>query len=176
MSDARSPSRHRFRQEQSALAAALRALLGQAVDTLEFVGQERAEEIDAEFLQSRAVEEYGSNVVQQVWPEGAIEAATEVIHRVSRNVGTRPVWLIVPLSEAQAVAMPNDFALDNPLGFAALAWDDGDLRLLDRELPAGLWLVRHTHVHGAGREYSWELSVWGEPWASAATRAMRGIG
>jgi hypothetical protein len=175
MSDARSPSRHRFRQEQSALAAALRALLGQAVDTLEFVGQERAEEIDAEFLQSRAVEEYGSNVVQQVWPEGAIEAATEVIHRVSRNVGTRPVWLIVPLSEAQAVAMPNDFALDNPLGFAALA--DSELRLLDRELPAGLWFLRHSHDAETNHvDYTWELSVWGEPWASAATRALRGIG
>jgi hypothetical protein len=176
MNDPQSPSRNRFRHEQAALAAALRGLLGQAADTLEFMGPQRAAEIDAEFLQShRAADEYGSGVVEKVWPEAEIEVAADVIHRLARNVGARPIWIIVPLSDAQAVAMPNELPLDNPLGFAALA--DSELRLLDQELPAGLWFLRHTHHVATNQvDYSWELSVWGEPWASAAMRALRGIG
>jgi hypothetical protein len=176
MNDPRSASRSRFRHEQSALAAALRSLLGQAADALEFMGPERAGEIDAEFLEShRAADEYGASVVENFWPEAEIEKAVGVIHRLARHVGARPVWLIVPLSDPQAVAMPNELPLDNPLGFAALA--DSELRLLDHELPAGLWFLRHTHHLATNHvEYTWELSVWGEPWASAATGALRGAG
>jgi hypothetical protein len=167
---------NRFRHEENALSAALRALLGQAADGLEFVDLARADALEAECLASHRAADEIDSVVGHTWGESDIEVTVDTIHRVARNVGSRPVWCIVRLTEPHALVMPNDLPLDNPLGFAALAWDDGDLRLLDRELPAGLWLVRHTHVHGAGREYSWELSVWGEPWASAATRAMRGIG
>jgi hypothetical protein len=63
--------------------------------------------------------------------------------------------------------------LDNPLGFATLAGHE--LLLLDRELPAGLWLWRRVHDDGAARgvTVAWELELWGEPWLSAATRAIR---
>jgi hypothetical protein len=73
------------------------------------------------------------------------------------------------------VELGSDAVLDNPLGFAAAGI--GALRLLDRELPAGLWLVRRSHHYGPSTiRYRWELDVWGEPWLSAATRALRGVG
>jgi hypothetical protein len=69
----------------------------------------------------------------------------------------------------------SEAVLDNPVGFAAAA--DHELRLLDQELPAGLLLDRRSHVHGPDVvRYTWELEVWGEPWLSAATRALRGVG
>jgi hypothetical protein len=166
---------NRFRHEQNALAASLRALLGQTADALEFVNLARADALEAEFLASQRAADDIDSVVEHMWPQGQIDVFVDTVHRVARNVGSRPVWLIIRLTEPQAVAMPNDLPLDNPLGFAAQA-ARAELRLLDRELPAGLWLLRHSHVYGDRREYSWELSVWGEPWASAASRALRGIG
>lgn len=165
-----------FRHEQAGLAAALRGLLGQAADSLTFLDLEGAGALSAELLAShRAADEYGGSVVERTWPEAEIQLAVDAIHRVARNVGPRPVWFVVPLTAPQCVAVPNDVILDNPLGFAALA--DRELRLMDQELPAGLWLRRHTRDDATGHaDYTWELSVWGEPWASAATRALRGIG
>lgn len=166
----------RFEHEQGALAAALRGLLGHTADSLTFADIARADALQGEFVAShRAADELAAGVVERVWPEAEIDAAVDTIHRLARNVGPRPVWLIVPLTDSHGVDMPNDLPLDNPLGFAALA--DSELRLLDRELPAGLWFLRHAPQLATGHfAYRWELSVWGEPWASAATRALRGIG
>ena len=76
--------------------------------------------------------------------------------------------------ERQAVPLESDAALDNPLGFASLAGHE--LWLLDRE-PAGLSLVRHSHRVGPNAVRGmWELEVWGEPWLSVATCALRGVG
>jgi len=73
------------------------------------------------------------------------------------------------------VPLQVDAVLDNPLGFASLG--EHEVRLLDHSVPAGLWLRRHSRHFGLGpARHTWQLEVWGEPWLSAATRALRGIG
>jgi hypothetical protein len=92
-----------------------------------------------------------------------------VLHRAAALLGARACWWIVPGREPQAVPLAADAVLDNPFGFAALA-EGAELVLLDRELPAGLWLGPPTEAGAPG----WELEAWGsEPWLSAATRAVR---
>ena len=163
---------NRFRHEQSGLAAALGTLLGSAAEALDFVTLDRADQLFAEFQYSYNDAKRLDTAVGRTWPQEDIEHAVNSIHALIEPVGARLVWLIVKLTEPQAIAVPGEVVLDNPLGFAALA--DREVRLLDRELPAGLWLLRHSHHYGPTHtEYSWELAVWGEPWASATTRALR---
>jgi hypothetical protein len=163
----------RFRQEQSGLAAALEGLLGTASGALEFVTLERADALAAEYQLSHRSAADVNATVEAAWPQDEIERAVNYIHALIGHVGGRPAWLIVQLSEPQAVALTSESVLDNPLGFATLA--DNQVCLLDRELPAGLCFKRHTHDHESLlTDYTWELTVWGEPWASAATRALRG--
>ena len=164
---------NRFRQEQSGLAAALEALLGAACDTLEFMPLDRADALAAEYQLSRRSAADVNTTVEAAWPQDEIERVVNHIHVLIEHVGTRPAWLIVQLTEPQAVGLASEVVLDNPLGFAALA--DNEVRLLDHELPAGLNLMRISHNYGPLlTDYTWELTVWGEPWASAATRALRG--
>lgn len=166
----------RFRREEEALADALGGLLGREARTLSFAERSRADGLAAEFLASRgAHEERGGGVAEEVWGQAQIQLSVDAIHRVSRNLGSRPVWLIVCLSDPHAVTLQSEVVLDNPLGFAALG--DRELRVLDYELPAGLWLRRHVQAGAPeASRYSWELTAWGEPWGSATTRALRGIG
>ena len=163
---------NRFRHEQSGLAAALEGLLGTASGALEFVTLDRADALAAEYQYSRRGAADLNATVEAAWPQDEIERAVNFIHGLMEYVGTRPAWLIMQLTEPQAVALTSEIVLDNPLGFATLA--DNEVRLLDRELPAGLCFLRHSHHFGPMlAEYTWELTVWGEPWASAATRALR---
>ncbi|HKW46426.1 MAG TPA: hypothetical protein VJN70_03245 [Gemmatimonadaceae bacterium] len=163
---------NRFRHEQAGLAAALEALIGTAGGPLEFVTLERADALAAEYLLSHRSAADLNATVEATWPQDEIERAVNFIHGLIEHVGARPTWLVVQLTEPQAVALTSEIVLDNPLGFASLA--DTELRLLDRELPAGLWLRRHSHHYGPMlTDYAWELTLWGEPWASAATRALR---
>jgi hypothetical protein len=164
----------RWRREEAALADALGTLLGRDAGAFDFAQAAEAKAVAEEFLASwRTLA--GSGVVERTWPEIEIQPAVDTLHRISRNVGERPVWLIVGLSDPHAVTLASDTVLDNPLGFASLG--DRELRLLDHDLPAGLCFIRHSHQRGAAEtEYTWELSTWGEPWASATTRALRGLG
>ena len=164
----------RFRHEQAALADAIGGLLGRAANKLESAELREAESVNAEFIASwEAQEERDHAVVSQTWPQAEIERAIDTVHRIAQQVGDRSVWLVIALTEPHALSLSSEAILDNPLGFAALG--DHELRLLDRELPAGLWLLRHSlHPGAAQAQYSWELTVWGEPWASAATRVLRG--
>ena len=163
----------RFRHEQAGLAAALEGLLGKASGTLEFVTLDRADALAAEYQLSHRSAADLSATVEASWPQDEIERAVNFIHALIEHVGARPAWLIVKLTEPQAVPLTSEVVLDNPLGFASLA--DTELRLLDQELPAGVWFVRHAHQYGPLlADYTWELIVWGEPWASAATRVLRG--
>lgn len=163
----------RFRHEQSGLAAALEALLGRASGTLEFVPLDQADALAAEYQLSHRSAADLNAAVEATWPQDEIERAVNCIHALIESVGSRPAWLIVQLTEPQALSLATEVVLDNPLGFASLA--DTELRLLDLEVPAGLWFVRHSHQYGPLlTDYTWELIVWGEPWASAATRALRG--
>lgn len=166
---------NRFRHEQSGLAAAIEALLGTASGPLEFVTLDRADALAAEYQLSHRTAAELNATVEAAWPQDEIERAVMFIHSLIEHVGARPAWLIVQLTEPQALMLNSDVVLDNPLGFASLA--DSELRLLDREVPAGLWLVRHSHHYGPMlTDYTWELTIWGEPWASAATRALRELG
>ena len=167
---------HRFGLQRAEFAADLRRLLG-AGAALEPLGDRgRAAALSAELAASlRAAEQYDWGVVTREWAGVEADAMTETLHRLAGNLGARAVWMLTSHEEPQAVELASDAVLDNPLGFAAAGV--GALRLLDRELPAGLWLVRRSHHYGPSTiRHRWELDVWGEPWLSAATRALRGVG
>lgn len=164
---------NRFRHEQSGLAASLEGLLGTASGALEFVTLDRADALAAEYQLSQRSAADLNATVETTWPQDEIEPAVNFIHALIEHIGARPAWLIVQLTEPQAIALTSEVVLDNPLGFATLG--DNEVRLLDRELPAGLAFIRHSHQQESMlTEYTWDLTMWGEPWASAATRALRG--
>ena len=165
----------RFRHEELALADALASLLGREARALSLVERPRAAALATEFLASHHAHELHGGVTEETWRQAQVQLAVDALHRASRNLGSRPVWLLVGLSDPHAVALASEIVLDNPLGFAALG--DHELRVLDCELPAGLWLLRGTHqAEAETSDCTWELTAWGEPWASATTRALRGIG
>jgi Asp-tRNA(Asn)/Glu-tRNA(Gln) amidotransferase A subunit family amidase len=169
----RRASDRRFAADRAALALALQQLLGVAApEPLD--DADRAASVAAEVHAARrAAEEEGWAVVRHDWPDDARESVVSVVHAIATRLGERPVWLVVPGREPQAVPTTSDAVLDNPLGFAALAHHE--LVLLDRELPAGLTLTHRTHAHGdEPTRYTWTLEAWGtEPWLSATTRALR---
>jgi hypothetical protein len=168
-------SADRFRRRRGELEGELRAPLGPHADAAPVDEPARAAAIHAEYRGSeRAVEGQDWAMVRHSWPLADLDEMVDAIHRVSNNLRARDVWLVVPGREPQACALAADAVLDNPLGFAAIA--GGELLLLDRHVSAGVWLGRHTDEGDDGPEYEWELIVWGEPWLSATTRALRGIG
>jgi hypothetical protein len=161
-------SDRRFHHRRAELVEALRALLGARAAPAPLDDAARAAALAAEVTREhRAARQNSWAVVRHEWAAHARAAVAALLQDVSERVGARPVWLVVPGREPQAVPASSDAVLDNPLGFAALA--GGELVLLDRELPAGLWLAGPA----AGGD-AWRLEVWGsEPWLSAATRAVR---
>ena len=154
---------------RAALADALAGLLGPRA-ALSVADVRTAAEVETELLASHdAAEPDEWALVRRAWPVDAVQECVDTLHRIGRNVGTRDVWLSVPGRTPRAVAVESDAVLDNPIGFAGLAEAGrSELRLLDRDVAAGLRLVRGPS--------GWQLAVWGEPWLSATTRALRGIG
>ena len=166
----RRASDRRFARQRADLTAALRGLLGVREAVLPLSDADRAAALAAE---ARTAQRQGAShdwaMVRHRWPDRERAALADVLHALSALLGARASWLIVPGREPQAVALSSDDVLDNPFGFAALAGDP-ELVLLDRQLPAGLWLGPPANRADDG----WELEVWGsEPWLSAATRAIR---
>ena len=171
---AREDASPRFHARRAALADGLARLLGPRAQP-PLADAATAAAAAAELAASRRdAEPHDWALLRHAWPAGAARECVEALHRLARNVGARAVWLVdeAPGAPPLAAALDSDAVLDNPLGFAALADGDGDeaaLRLLDRDVAAGLALARD-----GTRE--WTLEVWGEPWLSATTRALRGIG
>ena len=165
---------NRFRIARAEFASALARLLGRAAPE-PIADAAQAVALSNDFRAAYdAAEPYDWAMVTRAWGAAEAPAVVEALYRLSRNVGMRPTWLLAREGEPQAVALASSSVLDNPLGFAAAAGHE--LVLLDREVPAGLWLVRHSYHNGPHVRFTWELEVFGEPWLSAATRALRGIG
>ena len=172
--DFRHASDRRFARDRHALVASLRGLLGPRGAPEPLADADRAAALAAE---ARAAHREAADLpwalVRHLWTTADRAGVTAVLHGVSGSLGSRACWLIVPGREPQAVPLASDAALDNPLGFAALAAAP-ELVLLDQQLPAGLSLVRHDGEPPGPAHERWELEVWGaEPWLSAATRAIR---
>jgi hypothetical protein len=170
--DPRRASDARFRARRAELADGLRTLLGPHDDAAPLDDADRAVAIAVEAAAAhREARDQGWAVVGAAWPAERRSDVVSLLHAVSALVGPREVWLVMPGREPQAVALGAEVVLDNPLGFASLA--GGELTLLDREVPGGLWLAGPAAgAHGVPDE--WQLEVWGaEPWLSAATRAVR---
>ena len=165
----------RFGRRRDELADWLRALLGPhaLAAPVREVGQAAA--LHAEYRAcERAAEGQDWARARASWALGDNDEAIDTLHRLSNNLGPRPSWLIVPEREPQACLLMSDIVLDNPLGFALLA--EHELALMDQSVPAGLSFLRYGPNGDEDAEYEWELVVWGEPWLSATTRALRGIG
>jgi hypothetical protein len=169
---ARQAAATRFGLRRAELAADLSRLLGRHVRAEPSADPAEGARLTAEFLAGRgaaAPNEWA--IVSRHWGGDEADTLTATLHRLSYNLGSRPAWLLTADREPQAVLLQSDAVLDNPLGFAAVATDE--VRLLDRDVTAGLWLLRHSHHFRAVAGYTWELNVWGEPWLSATTRALR---
>ena len=166
----------RFRRRRDDAHAEVARLVGPRATVTLLDDAARAAGLQAEFLASyRAAEGQEWACVAQEWPGADVVALADTVHRLARNLRPRAVWLLLAGTDPMAVPVDSDVVLDNPLGFAALG--DHELRLLDRDVPAGLWLARHSvHVAAEPVEHTWALEVWGEPWLSATTRALRGVG
>ena len=162
----------RFRRRRDVAHEDLARLVGPRPSVVLVEDAARATALQVEFLAShRAAEGQEWACVAQEWPAADLVALADTVHRLARNLRPRAVWLLLAGQDPQAAVIDSDTVLDNPLGFAALAGHE--VRLLDRDVPAGLWLTRHED--GPAGE-TWALEVWGEPWLSATTRALRGVG
>ncbi len=161
-------SDRRFRRQRTELIAQLRTLLGPRSRTEPLADADRAAALAAEARAShRQAEPNSWAMARREWACDEREGVVALLHALSDLLGTRSAWMILPGREPQAVGLSVDTVLDNPLGFAALS--DFEMVLLDQSVPAGLWLLRHSYPTSS----AWELEVWGEPWLSAATRAIR---
>ena len=169
-------SAQRFLAARASYAAWLRSLLGAHARIVPVEEVEAAASLHAEYRAGeREAEGKDWALARHAWPLQDIDEAVEALHRLSNNLGSRDVWLIIPDREPQACALSSEMVLDNPLGFAALARNE--LALMDRSVPAGLSFQRYDLSTEYGvDEHEWELVVWGEPWLSATARALRGIG
>jgi hypothetical protein len=176
----RAASDRRFHEQQSEIATALRALLGARCCPEPIADPDRAAALAVEARAThRDAEPNSWAVARRQWTcehreREHREHMVGLLHAISARLGSRPTWLVLPGREPQVVPVPSDAVMDNPLGFAALA--GFELLLSDQAVPAGLWLMRHTHgASGASGAdaVTWELEVWGEPWLSATTRALR---
>jgi hypothetical protein len=171
---ARRLAAQRFRRKRQEFAAALAGLLGEAAP-VPLGDPDQAGMLSAEYQASydaAAPNEWA--LVRREWPAAEATDLVDTIHRLARNAGGRRIWVLGLGGDAQAAASHSDAVLGNPLGFAAATAHQ--LALLDAEVPAGVSLARHSHHIGPRVSFSWELEVWGEPWLSAATRALRGLG
>ena len=165
---ARRASDRRFEARRREIIEAIRALLGPRGSAEPLRDADRAAALAAEARAShREAEPHPWAIVRREWQEDDRTAVVRLLHALRELLGPRSVWLILPGREPQAVALSTDAVLDNPLGFAALS--GFEMILLDQDVPAGLWLLRLSRASGP----AWELEVWGEPWLSAATRAIR---
>lgn len=168
-------SAQRFLAARASFATWLRSLLGAHAIIVPVEDVAAAASLYAEYRAGeRDAEGRDWALARHAWPLEDVDEAVDALHRLSNNLGSRDVWLIIPDREPQACALMADMVLDNPLGFAALARNE--LALMDRAVPAGLSFQRYDLSTEYGAEHEWELVVWGEPWLSAATRALRGIG
>lgn len=170
--DPRRASDARFRERRAEVTEGLHRLLGRHTDVAPVADADAAAAIAAEALAAhREARDQGWAVVSAAWPAQARGAVVSLLHVVRSLVGARLAWLVLPGREPQAVPVDAEAMLDNPLGFVSLA--GGELMVLDREVPGGLWLAGPAAgAHGVANE--WQLEVWGaEPWLSAATRALR---
>jgi hypothetical protein len=173
---ARGTAGDRFRLRRAELIEDLVRLLGPRARAEPSADPADAARLSTEFLAGRGAAEPNEwAIVSRHWGTDEVDALTSTLDRLSRNLGPRAAWLLTADHEPHAVPLQVDAVLDNPLGFAALG--EHQVRLLDRSVPAGLWLRRHSRQFGLGpARHTWQLEVWGEPWLSAATRALRGIG
>jgi hypothetical protein len=172
--NARRASDARFLRRRSVVVESLGALLGpHARDVAPLADADQAAALAAEARAShRAAEPHAWALARRAWSRDERAAVVELLHAINARLGARASWLVLPGWEPQAVALSSDVVLDNPLGFAAAA--GFEMMLLDREVPAGMWLLRHSHAGpDGGTAFSWDLEVWGEPWLSATTRALR---
>jgi hypothetical protein len=173
---ARRASDNRFRRRREALVEALGALLGPRLAPEPLANSDCAATLAAEVRTAyRGAEEQAWGVVRGEWSSDDRGAVVDVLHAFAAALGPRSVWLVIPDREPQVVPLESDVALDNPLGFVALA--DHELTLFDQPLRAGLTLTRHSHFRGHARmSYSWEVEAWGsEPWLSTLTGALRQV-
>lgn len=140
------------RRTRSAVDHDLRRLLGAAGPIGRISeGAEAAAVLD-EFRSSyQAIHTVSSLLVHQEWAGDSREEIARVVDRFSAHLGARPSWLLLSGPNPLVLSVHTDDVLDNPFGFATL--DAYQLRLLDRELPTGLWLLRHEH-HGPGRAHT----------------------
>lgn len=166
---------NRFRLEREAFATSLVQLLGRSAPA-PLDDAVRTAALVAEFRAAHSAAEPNEWAISRSeWSAAASTELVETLHRLARNLKNRAVWLLTGERTSQAITVESDAIFDNPLGFAAIA--DYELRLLDQQVAAGAWLVRHSHHFGRDNvRYTWELEVFGEPWLSAATRALRGEG
>ena len=168
-------SAQRFLAARASFATWLRSLLGAHARIVPVEDVRAAASLYGEYRAGeREAEGQDWALARHSWPLQDIDEAVDALHRLSNNLGSRDVWLIIPDRDPQACALSSEMVLDNPLGFAALARNE--LALMDRAVPAGLSFQRHDVTNEYGSEHEWELIVWGEPWLSATTRALRGIG
>lgn len=169
---ARAASDRRFHHQRSEIATALHTLLGARCCPEPLADPDRAAALAVEARAThRDAEPNSWAVARRQWTCEQREHLVGLLHAINARLGSRPTWLVVPGREPQVVPVPSDAVLDNPLGFAALA--GFELLLSDQAVPAGLWLMRHAHDASSSDAVTWELEVWGEPWLSATTRALR---
>src|SRR5689334_1839065 len=148
----------RFRNRRREFALALAGLLGEGAPA-PLGDPDRAAALSAEYRASydvAAPSEWA--LVRREWPAIEVTELVDAVHRLARNVGRRPVWVLCLGEDAQAAASDSDVVLDNPLGFAAVTGHQ--LALLDVEVPAGVSLARHSHHVGPRVSFRWELEVW----------------
>jgi len=164
----------KFRTRNAEFVAELKSLLGSRSNWLSTADAEEASRLAKEFKAGyESAEPHDWALVKAVWDGAKTPALVEALNKLSNHLGNREVWLLDLREEWQAVALDSEQVLDNPVGFAAVC--DQQVALLDRDVPAGLWLVRHSYHFRKSTRYEWELEVWGEPWLSAATRTLRDV-
>jgi len=170
---ARRAQGNRHRVQSAELIEGIRALIGNSAKP-----HILDDPVAAADIKARAFRGYNvavgaeSGLVRKEWSSDASELIVDLLHAVSAEIGSRPVWWVLSRQEPQAVVVRSDQLLDNPLGFAAL--DEYSLNILDQDVAGGLLLTRHSHHRGPqDLSYTWELEAWGaEPWLSATARAI----
>ena len=161
----------RAKRKRAELNRDLHRLLGPTASAdLVVEGPEAASALSEFRSNYEAVEGVPSLLMHREWQDDEQQEIADLLHRLSTNLGPRPCWLLLSAPNPLRLSVNLDDVLDNPFGFAAL--ESHQLRLVDRKLPAALWLTRHSYHGPSDVTYAWELEVWGEPWWSAANRAL----
>ena len=162
----------RLRSRNAEFVAGLKGLLGSRPSTVRTANAAEATRLAKEFKAGyESAEPHDWALIKFAWKGADSRDLVEWLHRLSNHLGNRDVWLLDVAEAAQAASIGSEQVLDNPLGFASIL--DQQVALLDQQVPAGFWLVRHSYHVGESTTYEWELEVWGEPWLSAMTHALR---